>query len=90
MDKTIEDLILDELKTINEKLDSYSARATAIETQIKPLFPNGQQGTLADLDERITSLEQFKWWSTGAGTAIGTLVGVITTFIFELFKGKNI
>jgi hypothetical protein len=79
-------MILEELRSINTKLDSYTERTAVMETQIKPLFPNGQPGMLADFDERIKSLEKFYWYGYGAFIVVAGLATVAWEWVKTLVR----
>lgn len=74
MDDNVQDLILYELRgmrrEVGETLDKYGNRLTAIETKIEPLFPNGQQGVLAEMRDDIDSLNSFKYYFVGGVAAL--------------------
>jgi hypothetical protein len=79
----VADIILDELRAINAKLDAYMVRTTAIETQIKPLFPNGQPGTLATYDRRISDIEHWRISMDAYAAGIAATVAAIVTLAIK-------
>lgn len=65
----INQIILDELRSFrketNEQLRELSERTTRIETQVAPLFDNGQPGVLTKLEGRVAELEKTDWKGRG-------------------------
>jgi hypothetical protein len=85
MDPSTLDLILQELKALSGKLDTYIERTTNIEALIKPLFRNGTPGLLAQIDDRLKALENWRWWVIGASSVVGAVAGFAADH-FHLIK----
>ena len=85
MDPSTLDLILQELKTLGAKLDIYVDKTTNIEALIKPLFRNGTPGLLAQIDDRLKALENWRWWVIGASSVVGAVAGFLIDH-FHLIK----
>jgi hypothetical protein len=87
--RTLQKSVNDLSKDTSERLSTLEARLvpdadvrlTEIETKIKPLFNNGQPGTLSVTDSRLTALEHWRIGTVGMAAGVAGLV----TWLFRIF-----
>jgi len=60
---------------------------TKVQTQVEPLFDNGQPGILSKLDTRVDDLEKSKWYAAGA---LGVLAAVFEPIAHYVMKKLGI
>lgn len=85
----IQQLVLQKLDQIDQKLDRYTERVVALEAKVDPILDNGQPGQLSKLDARVTAIEQTHWKAAGwLGSCLVFLEIVGHLFWNKLLGGK--
>ena len=88
----LENLIIDELKTVNDKLDHLMQRSeqrlTELETKIDPLFDNGQLGRCSRHQRRLDDVEGKLTLQRGRAMTRRSMFLIITT-ICTLLAGMT-
>lgn len=81
------DVILQELRQLRADFEQFQndlhQRVAVLETQIKPLFDNGQPGELTVIKGRLTSLEHWRIKLTGIAAGVSSAVSVGMHFVFR-------
>lgn len=79
--------ILEEVRALRSELSDYRQetenRLTTVETQIKPLFDNGQPGVLTKLQDGLNDHKAWRWKITGICAGVSgaiTAAGWIINF----------
>lgn len=71
-------LILEEVRGLRADLQDHirttENRLTTLETQIKPLFDNGQPGILSRYQKDISDLKGWKWRLIGIATGVSATI----------------
>lgn len=89
------DLIITEVRQVGAKLDALTQkvdngleRTTVVETQIEPLFDNGQPGEISKLKgeveglkTRMSAQENWRHWVMGITAAVGAILGGVATWL---------
>ena len=86
----IEEVILSELRaltvTVNELAADSKQRITSLETQVHPLFDNGQPGRCNVMEKRVAALEHWKTYMSGINATVSAAVsGIVVLALKYIF-----
>jgi archaellum component FlaC len=66
-----------EIQAIRSELQRSNERVTTVETNLKPLLPNGTKGKIAEMSEAIHRLEGWRWYVIGISTGASAVIGLL-------------
>lgn len=78
--------LIRQVERLNEKIPSHVEWATRNILDLEKRTRELEQHNGADHEERLRSLEQFKWKSTGMATLISLVATLIATISWNIFK----
>jgi hypothetical protein len=77
------DQLLTEIRGLRGDLAAHSERMVAVETILHTLTGNGQPGRLAILENKVTQLQEFRFWLIGAAAGFGVASSLVMHFLLR-------
>ncbi len=62
------------------------AMLAVLNMQMTSIVGNGQPGRISKLEDRVSALERFQWKMIGGSSALGAVVGVISSWVLHLLS----
>ena len=79
-------LILDQLRELNDNSRSTGERLASLETSMKSLLGNGQPGLISKLQDELKDLQRWRWRMAGLATGAGVISSGVISGLAWLLK----
>lgn len=84
-DPNVQNLILEQLQTLNSRFNLSAERLARVETHVESLVGNTQPGRLTVLENKVSALQQWRWKTTGIYIGVSGVVSTITALVYHLY-----